>query len=217
MQPPVVNVTDCCLFLCSLKQSKSAVRLKEDMKKIATLPLNKQREATCRKVFGVSLQVLQQQGFTKNGIPLLVWNTVEYLTQHGLTQEGLFRVNGNMKMVDQLRLKYERGEEVELAKDADVCSVASLLKLFLRELPDGVITSTLHPRFIQLYQDTRNDAEKENNLKELIKELPDSHYCLLKYLCQFLKRVAEHHMENRMNVFNLATIFGPSCFHGCLN
>ncbi|KAM7167547.1 protein FAM13A isoform 6-T7 [Macrochelys suwanniensis] len=122
------------------------------MKKIAALPLNKQRDDSCQKVFGVSLQDLHQQGRTKNGLPAVVWNTGEYLTQHGLTQEGLFRVNGNMKMVDQLRLKYDRGEEVELAKDADVCSVASLLKLFLRELPDGVITSALHPRFIQLYQ-----------------------------------------------------------------
>ncbi|XP_050799953.1 protein FAM13A isoform X2 [Gopherus flavomarginatus] len=213
MQPPVVNVTDCSLFLCSLKQSKSAVRLKEDMKKIAALPLSKQRDDSCQKVFGVSLQDLQQQGLTKNGLPAVVWNTVEYLTQHGLTQEGIFRVNGNMKMVDRLRLKYDQGEEVELAKDADVCSVASLLKLFLRELPDGVITSALHPRFIQLYQDPRNDAEKENNLKELIKELPDANYCLLKYLCRFLTRVAEHHTVNRMNIFNLATIFGPSCFH----
>ncbi|XP_053886408.1 protein FAM13A-like isoform X3 [Malaclemys terrapin pileata] len=194
-------------------QSKSAVRLKEDMKKIAALPLNKQRDDRCQKVFGVSLQDLQQQGLTKNGLPAVMWNTVEYLTQHGLTQEGLFRVNGNMKMVDQLRLKYDRGEEVELAKDADVCSVASLLKLFLRELPDGVITSALHSRFIQLYHDPSNDAEKENNLKDLIKELPDANYCLLKYLCRFLTRVAEHHMMNRMNIFNLATIFGPSCFH----
>lgn len=70
----------------------------------------------------------------------------------GITQEGLFRVNGSMKMVEQLRLQYERGEEVELVRDGDVYSAASLLKLFLRELPDGIITSALHPRFIQLYQ-----------------------------------------------------------------
>ena len=70
----------------------------------------------------------------------------------GMTQEGLFRVNGSMKMVEQLRLQYEHGEEVELVKDGDVYSAASLLKLFLRELPDGIITSALHPRFIQLYQ-----------------------------------------------------------------
>uniref|UniRef100_A0A8C3PJZ5 Family with sequence similarity 13 member A n=1 Tax=Calidris pygmaea TaxID=425635 RepID=A0A8C3PJZ5_9CHAR len=202
-----------CFFLCSFKQGKSAVRLKEDMKKIAALPLNKQRDTTHPKVFGVSLLELQQQGLSKNGIPIVVWNIVEYLTQHGMTQEGLFRVNGSMKMVEQLRLQYERGEEVELVKDGDVYSAASLLKLFLRELPDGIITSALHPRFIQLYQDTRNNTQKESNLKELLKELPDAHYCLLKYLCQFLIKVAEHHVENRMNLCNLATVFGPNCFH----
>ncbi|XP_027491909.1 protein FAM13A isoform X6 [Corapipo altera] len=194
-------------------QSKTAVRLKEDMKKIAVLPLNKQRDSTCPKVFGVSLLELQQQGLSKNGIPIVVWNIVEYLTQHGMTQEGLFRINGSMKMVEQLRLQYERGEEVELVKDGDVYSAASLLKLFLRELPDGIITSALHPRFIQLYQDTRNDMQKESYLKELLKELPEAHYCLLKYLCQFLIKVAEHHVENRMNLCNLATVFGPNCFH----
>ncbi|XP_032916205.1 protein FAM13A isoform X4 [Catharus ustulatus] len=202
-------------LLCFFKQSKSTVRLKEDMKKIAVLPLNKQRDTTCPKVFGVSLLELQQQGLSRNGIPIVVWNIVEYLTQHGMTQEGLFRVNGSMKMVEQLRLQYERGEEVELVKDADVYSAASLLKLFLRELPDGIITSALHPRFIQLYKEdiSRNDMQKEGYLKELLKELPDAHYCLLKYLCRFLIKVAEHHVENRMNLCNLATIFGPNCFH----
>ncbi|XP_015132095.3 protein FAM13A isoform X3 [Gallus gallus] len=194
-------------------QSKPAVRLKEDMKKIASLPLNKQKDATRPKVFGVSLLELQQQGLSKNGIPIVVWNIVEYLTQHGMTQEGLFRVNGSMKTVEQLRLQYERGEEVELVKDGDVYSAASLLKLFLRELPDGIITSALHSKFIQLYQDGRNEVQKERNLKELLKELPDAHYCLLKYLCQFLIKVAEHHVENRMNLCNLATVFGPNCFH----
>ncbi|XP_064004655.1 protein FAM13A isoform X5 [Pogoniulus pusillus] len=197
----------------AIRQSKSAVRLKEDMKKIAALPLSKQKDTTCPKVFGVSLLELQQQGLSKNGIPIVVWNIVEYLTQHGMTQEGLFRVNGSTKMVEQLRLQYERGEEVELGKDGDVYSAASLLKLFLRELPDGIITSALHPRFIQLYQDARNDVQKDSNLKELLQELPDAHYCLLKYLCQFLIKVAEHHVENRMNLCNLATVFGPNCFH----
>uniref|UniRef100_A0A8C6ZQB5 Rho-GAP domain-containing protein n=1 Tax=Nothoprocta perdicaria TaxID=30464 RepID=A0A8C6ZQB5_NOTPE len=196
----------------AVRQSKSAVRLKEDMKKIAALPLSKQKDVTCPKVFGVSLLELQQQGLSKNGIPIVVWNIVEYLSQHGMSQEGLFRVNGSMKMVEQLRLQYERGEEVELVKDGDVYSAASLLKLFLRELPDGIITSALHPRFIQLYQDTRNDMQKESKLKELLKELPDANYCLLKYLCRFLTKVAEHHIENKMNLCNLATVFGPNCF-----
>ncbi|XP_045329061.1 protein FAM13A isoform X5 [Leopardus geoffroyi] len=193
-------------------QSKAAVRLKEDMKKIVAVPLNEQRSSTYKKLFGVSLQDLQQQGLTENGIPAIVGNIVEYLTKHGLTQEGLFRVNGNVKVVEQLRWKFESGVPVELGKDGDVCSAASLLKLFLRELPERVITSALQPRFIQLFQDDRNDAQ-DSGLRALIKELPDVHYCLLKYLCQFLTEVAKYHVQNRMNVHNLATVFGPNCFH----
>uniref|UniRef100_A0A8C0T049 Rho-GAP domain-containing protein n=2 Tax=Canis lupus TaxID=9612 RepID=A0A8C0T049_CANLF len=181
------------------------------MKKIVAVPLNEQRNSSYKKLFGVSLQDLQQQGLTENGIPAIVGTLVDYLTKHGLTQEGLFRVNGNVKVVEQLRWKFESGAPVELGKDGDVCSAASLLKLFLRELPESVITSTLYPRFIQLFQDDRNDAQ-ENSLRDLIKELPDTHYCLLKYLCQFLTKVAKHHVENRMNVHNLATVFGPNCF-----
>ncbi|XP_047711741.1 protein FAM13A isoform X5 [Prionailurus viverrinus] len=123
-------------------QSKAAVRLKEDMKKIVAVPLNEQRSSTYKKLFGVSLQDLQQQGLTENGIPAIVGNIVEYLTKH----------------------------------------------------------------------DDRNDAQ-DSSLRALIKELPDVHYCLLKYLCQFLTEVAKHHVQNRMNVHNLATVFGPNCFH----
>ncbi|XP_077858130.1 protein FAM13A isoform X6 [Macaca mulatta] len=136
----------------------------------------------------------------------------DFKVHEGLTQEGLFRVNGNVKVVEQLRLKFESGVSVELGKDGDVCSAASLLKLFLRELPDSLITSALQPRFIQLFQDGRKDVQ-ESSLRDLIKELPDTHYCLLKYLCQFLTKVAKHHVQNRMNVHNLATVFGPNCFH----
>ncbi|XP_027973628.1 protein FAM13A-like, partial [Eumetopias jubatus] len=195
----------------ALCQSKAAVWLKEDMKKIVAVPLNEQRNSTYKKLFGVSLQDLQQQGLTENGIPAIVGTIVEYLVKHGLTQEGLFRVNGNVKVVEQLRCKFESGAPVELGRDGDVCSAASLLKLFLRELPESVVTSALHPRFIQLFRDDRNDAQ-ESSLRNLIEELPDTHYCLLKYLCQFLTKVAKHHVQNRMNIHNLATVFGPNCF-----
>nr|XP_021528920.1 protein FAM13A isoform X6 [Aotus nancymaae] len=162
MQPPVVNMTDCSFFLRSFKQSKAAVRLKEDMKKIVAVPLNEQKDFTYQKLFGVSLQELERQGLTENGIPGIVWNIVEYLTQHGLTQEGLFRVNGNVKVVEQLRLKFESGVPVELGRDGDVCSAASLLKLFLRELPDSLITSSLQPRFIQLFHGRGNSAKVQS-------------------------------------------------------
>ncbi|XP_042728148.1 protein FAM13A isoform X4 [Lagopus leucura] len=175
----------------AIRQSKSAVRLKEDMKKIASLPLNKQKDATRPKVFGVSLLELEQQGLSKNGIPIVVWNIVEYLTQHGMTQEGLFRVNGSMKTVEELRLQYERGEEVELVKDGDVYSAASLLKLFLRELPDGIITSALQSKLIQLYQvqtaamQTRRSVPgPSGSVEVLLLQAVDASHSLPEKLCE---------------------------------
>jgi hypothetical protein len=70
----------------------------------------------------------------------------------GLTQEGLFRVNGNARLVQQLRLQLESGARVELAEVGDVSAAASLLKLFLRELPERVIPAAVQPRLIQLFQ-----------------------------------------------------------------
>ncbi|KAG9480366.1 hypothetical protein GDO78_012053 [Eleutherodactylus coqui] len=79
-------------------------------------------------------------------------------------------------------------------------------------MPDGVISAALLPRFIQVYQESGSDAQRESSLKELLKELPDTHCSLLKYLCHFLTQVVQHHTVNKMNVYNLATVFGPSYF-----
>ncbi|XP_015680617.1 protein FAM13A-like, partial [Protobothrops mucrosquamatus] len=212
MPPPIVTLTGCSPFLCPFKQSNSAVKLKEDMKRIAVPPVSRQKGSCHRKLFGTSLQEMQQEGLSKCGIPTVVWDIVEYLSWHGLEQEGLFRVNGNLKTVEQLRLKYEGGDQVDLAAEADVSAAASLLKLFLRELPDRVIPSALYPKFIQLYQASQKCGLETSDLRDLLRQMPETHYCLLKYLCHFLKRVADHHTENKMTVSNLATVFGPNCF-----
>ncbi|XP_032878196.1 protein FAM13A isoform X2 [Amblyraja radiata] len=191
-------------------QNKAAVKLKEDVKRMMAQPLGAQRSRSVGKVFAVPLSDLQQRGQMDDGIPLAVRHMVEYLQQHGLEQEGIFRVNGNVKVVDRLRQSYDRGSMPDLAQEADVCSVASLLKLFLRELPDALIVSRLHPRFMRLYQDHGGSREE---LQVLLKQLPEVNYRLLKFLCHFLTRVAAAHRSNRMTVYNLATVFGPNVFH----
>lgn len=70
----------------------------------------------------------------------------------GLQQEGLFRVNGSVRAVDTLRQRLERCEPVDLAQESDICSVASLLKKFLRDIPEGLIHSSVQPAFIQQHQ-----------------------------------------------------------------
>ncbi|KAJ8336199.1 hypothetical protein SKAU_G00395420 [Synaphobranchus kaupii] len=192
--------------------SRAAAQIKEDMRRMAQLPLMRTRAGEPgRKVFGVSLPELAEAGLLRDGIPLPVSSMVEFLREHALQQEGLFRVNGNVRAVEGLKQRFESGGEVDLMQEGDVCTVASLLKQFLRDLPGGVITSTVQPGLLQLYQECSGDQSKA--VKKILQQLPDLHYNLLKYLCLFLTQVESQHLDNRMNALNLATVFGPNVFH----
>ena len=71
----------------------------------------------------------------------------------GINQEGLFRVNGNARIVERLRTSFEQsGDAILDATSTDVMSVAALLKLFLRELPEGVVPQANTKRFVHAHQ-----------------------------------------------------------------
>uniref|UniRef100_A0A8C2DTH5 Family with sequence similarity 13 member A n=1 Tax=Cyprinus carpio TaxID=7962 RepID=A0A8C2DTH5_CYPCA len=195
--------------------NKAAVQIKEDMKRMVQLPMIKPSPATAtagKKVFGVSLLELRDLGLVKDGVPVVVRSMVEYLEKHGLRLEGLFRVNGSVRTVDNLRQRFDGGEEVDLHQDADTCAVASLLKQFFRDLPEGLIHPSIHSPLIQLYQES-SEGDFCKDLRELLLQLPDIHYSLLHYLCHFLSQVEQEHAHNRMTATNLATVFGPNVFH----
>uniref|UniRef100_A0A673XE68 Family with sequence similarity 13 member A n=1 Tax=Salmo trutta TaxID=8032 RepID=A0A673XE68_SALTR len=205
-----------CVGLC---HNKAAVQIKQDMKKMVQLPMLRGTsrgprgvEARGGRLFGVSLLELRELGLVKDGVPLVVRRMVEFLREHALHHEGLFRVNGNVRAVEGLKLRLENGEDVDFLVEADVCTVASLFKQYLRDLPEGLVDSTVQPALIQQHQDGKNDGFC-SDLRVLLHQLPDVHYSLLQYLCLFLTQVDQRHRENRMTALNLATVFGPNVFH----
>ncbi|XP_072563297.1 protein FAM13A isoform X2 [Paramormyrops kingsleyae] len=193
--------------------NRAAVQIREDVKKMVQLPMLKQRPPGAgRRLFSVPLPELGELGLGAAGVPLVLSSMVEFLREHALEQEGLFRVNGNVRMVERLRQRLESGEEVDLLQEADVCTVASLLKQFLRELPGGVVTCSVQEELLQLYQEC-GEEQFGHALRLRLRQLPGVHYGLLRYLCHFLSQVAERHEQNRMTALNLATVFGPNVFH----
>jgi hypothetical protein len=62
------------------------------MKKIVAVPLSDQKDPSYQKLFGVSLQELQEQGLSDKGVPAVVRRIVGYLTQHGEPSRGLLLV-----------------------------------------------------------------------------------------------------------------------------
>ena len=64
----------------------------------------------------------------------------------GLTCEGIYRISGVKSKVQTLKESYNKGVPVDLLEH-EPNVVASLLKQFLRELPQPVLTTALMPKF----------------------------------------------------------------------
>ncbi|KAM4584600.1 protein FAM13A isoform 2-T2 [Odontesthes bonariensis] len=194
--------------------NKTAVLVKEDMKKMVQIPILRSRTVAAKptKLFGASLYELREQGLMEDGVPLVVRRMVEHLCKYALHQEGLFRVNGNVRAVETLKQRLESGDDVDLLSKSDVCTVASLLKRYLRDLPEGLVNSTVQQALIQHYKESGDDGSW-SDMRALLQQLPDVHLSLLRYLCHFLTLVESKHKDNRMTALNLATVFGPSVFH----
>lgn len=92
-----------------------------------------------------------------------------------------------------------------LADDYDmVVIVASLMKLWLRELTDGVIPV----KFYSVFKDA-TDPEK---LKEAVQSLPQINYDVFEYLVRFLSKVSKFSDDNKMIASNIGIVFGPTVF-----
>ncbi|KAG7462923.1 hypothetical protein MATL_G00189870 [Megalops atlanticus] len=164
-------------------------------------------------VFGVSLERLRETGKVACGVPQILRHMVEFLDKHALQQRGLFRLSGSVVKTSQLRARWDSGETVDLKADGDVQTVASLLKLFLREIPKAVIPDPQRTKMVCAFRGCMDEAELNHILRDNLRSLPQDNYSILSYLFDFLLRVAFHSEANHMSVENLATVFGPCLFH----
>ncbi|XP_034396692.1 rho GTPase-activating protein 25 isoform X2 [Cyclopterus lumpus] len=162
-------------------------------------------------VFGKGLMdtVTYEQRFGPHMVPILVQKCVEFIKEHGLDEEGIFRLPGQDNAVKQFRDAFDAGERPSFPSDTDVHTVASLLKLYLRELPEPVVPWTQYQDFLDCT--TLLDSTSTQGWEKLEKQialLPRVNYNLLSYVCRFLFEVQLHSKVNKMNVENLATVMG---------
>ncbi|XP_024130465.1 rho GTPase-activating protein 25 [Oryzias melastigma] len=162
-------------------------------------------------LFGKSLvdTMAYEKRFGSSTVPILVQKCVEFIKQHGLDEEGIFRLPGQDNAVKQFRDAFDAGERPSFPSDTDVHTVASLLKLYLRELPEPVVPWTQYQDFLDCTNMLdSNTKEGWARLEKQIALLPRLNYNLLGYVCQFLFEVQLHSSVNKMNVENLATVMG---------
>ncbi|EME39461.1 hypothetical protein DOTSEDRAFT_75208 [Dothistroma septosporum NZE10] len=145
-------------------------------------------------------------------LPAVVYRCVEYLIgKNAVIEEGIFRLSGSNTVIRSLKDRFNLEGDVNLMADDhhyDVHAVASLLKLYLRELPASILTRDLHLDFLHCLETV--GEEKIVQLNELVRRLPAQNRALLEALSDLMLRIVDKVDLNKMNVRNLGVVFSPT-------
>ncbi|XP_069762757.1 rac GTPase-activating protein 1 isoform X4 [Narcine bancroftii] len=142
-------------------------------------------------------------------IPSIVVHCINEIEQRGLSETGLYRISGCDRTVKELKEKFLRGKNLPLlSKVDDIHAICGLLKNFLRNLKEPIVTFKLHSAFVKASEITDNDNSIAA-MYETISELPQPNRDTLAFLIIHLQRVANS-PNCKMDIANLAKIFGPT-------
>ncbi|XP_037727388.1 uncharacterized protein LOC119558185 isoform X3 [Drosophila subpulchrella] len=146
-------------------------------------------------------------------VPHLVEVCTNIVETKGLGVVGIYRIPGNKAAISELSelvntkdFQFESCATDDRWEDVNV--VSSLLKLFIRSLPDALMPANYYINFIEA--DKKFGLERIVLLREIVESLPRHPYETMKHLIRHLCRVSGNCEVNRMEPKNLAIIFGPS-------
>ncbi|KAI0022202.1 rho-type GTPase-activating protein [Xylariomycetidae sp. FL0641] len=175
-------------------------------------------------VFGVPLEIIVERDGADSTdgvgpgalrIPAIIEDTIIALKNKDLSVEGVFRKNGNIKKLSEQVAAVDReGCDAVRWNDETPHQLAALLKRYLRELPDCLMTNKLYKLWLSATK--IKDPEKRRQCLHLACcLLPQTHRDTLEVLFSFLKWVATFHQVDedtgsRMDVHNLARVMAPN-------
>ncbi|XP_074649429.1 rho GTPase-activating protein 24-like [Tubulanus polymorphus] len=170
-------------------------------------------------VFGQSLDTTMkyQKKSSSSKVPVIVEKCVNHLMKHGLDHEGIFRLTGSVKSIRTTKFAFDTCEDIDFERDdIDNNTIASLLKLYFKELPEPIIPFNLYEHFMTIgLKIQHGDPEQGMDLlRKLLDKIDPNKYNLLMYICDFLSKVAKRSSVNKMTPNNLALVFGPNILRG---
>ncbi len=92
-------------------------------------------------------------------------------------------------------------------QDAHV--IASVLKSYLRSLPEPLLTFAFYNEFLDA-ANIQNDQQRKAVILNIVNKLPEGNYNNLKYLMKFLMLLSEKNQHNKMSTQNIAIVMSPN-------
>uniref|UniRef100_A0A8C7EW16 ArfGAP with RhoGAP domain, ankyrin repeat and PH domain 1 n=1 Tax=Neovison vison TaxID=452646 RepID=A0A8C7EW16_NEOVI len=166
-----------------------------------------------QKAAASSGDTLSEQQLGDSDIPVIVYRCVDYITQCGLTSEGIYRKCGQTSKTQRLLESLRQDARSVRLKEGEqhVDDVSSALKRFLRDLPDGLFTRAQRLAWLDT-SEIEDEEEKISRYRELLARLPPVNRATVKALISHLYCVQCFSDTNQMNTHNLAIVFGPTLF-----
>ncbi|KAG8585610.1 hypothetical protein GDO81_005090 [Engystomops pustulosus] len=182
-------------------------RLKKMLLKRPPLQTLQEKGLIKDQVFGCRLDGLCYR--ENNTVPKFVRLCIEAVNEKGLDVDGIYRVNGNLSIIQKLRFIVDRERAVttdgrylfpeQLTQEEkldlnsseweDIHVITGALKMFFRELPEPIIPFSFFEEFILAVQ-IPDVEEKVQILKELVRNLPEPNHDTLDYIVSHLNSVA---------------------------
>ncbi|XP_043790407.1 ralA-binding protein 1 isoform X1 [Apis laboriosa] len=161
-------------------------------------------------VFGVSLHLAVERSRCHDGIdlPLVVRDCIDFIEEHGMNIEGLYKVPGVKSKVQHLKKLYNHREFVNLF-EFEPTVATSLLILFLRELPEPVLESSEMISKFEQAASTKDVAQREAQLLHLTQQLPKCNNVLLAWIILHLDHVTIREKTTKMNAQTISMTLSP--------
>ncbi|KAI9589188.1 hypothetical protein GQX74_007357 [Glossina fuscipes] len=141
---------------------------------------------------------------------------IEMLESRGLEDEGIYRKSGVGTKINKLltlgmdRKKAENVFTDEQYRDLmESNTIASALKTYLRNLNEPLMTYRYHSGFIEAAKQ-ENLNQRVNEVHKLVYKLPEVNFEMLDLVIRHLTEVSRKFEKNKMSVFNLGVVFGPT-------
>lgn len=192
----------------SSEQKKTKKNLKKFLTRRPTLQAVREKGYIKDQVFGSNLANLCQR---ENGtVPKFVKLCIEHVEEHGLDVDGIYRVSGNLAVIQKLRFAVNHDEKLDLndSKWEDIHVITGALKMFFRELPEPLFTFNHFNDFVNAIK--QEPRQRVTAVKDLIRQLPKPNQDTMQILFRHLKRVIENGEKNRMTYQSIAIVFGPT-------
>ncbi|XP_040023118.2 rho GTPase-activating protein 12b isoform X3 [Gasterosteus aculeatus] len=193
----------------SSDQKKTRLKLKKFLTRRPTYQAVRDKGYIKDQVFGCSLTSLCQRETTS--VPNFVTMCIDHVENTGLDVDGLYRVSGNLAVIQKLRFAVNHDETVDLndSKWEDIHVTTGALKMFFRELPEPLFTYGSFDDFVDAIK-CSDYKQRVNSIQDLIKKLPKPNHDTMQGLFKHLRRVIDHGEANRMTTQSVAIVFGPT-------